>query len=313
MLLLYYQNVNRIRTKTHDVYMNVLANDYDIICFTETNLNNSVHDAELIDSRYNVFRRDRESSASHKTEGGGLLVAVKNSIRVVRRMSWETGAEDLWLTLCLNSDESFNINLCLVYLPPDADLGLVESFFIQCCNVLSDSQGKFIILGDFNMPHISWSRISVSEYLSASVTRRDRKSDFLLELLALGGLNQLNDVAKFDGRILDLFILNFSNTALLPADPISIPDKHHPPFMVNISNTTVRDIPCNRNKGTFNFRKCDLDGCRAELQAIDWDAELSRSDTHGCLSSFYRILNNVISKYTKETIHINTHYGLRIN
>lgn len=56
---IYYQNVNRIRSKTHEVYTNVLNSEYDVICLTETNLNSSVFDNEILDSRYNIFRRDR--------------------------------------------------------------------------------------------------------------------------------------------------------------------------------------------------------------------------------------------------------------
>lgn len=78
MLKVYYQNVNRIRSKVQDVYKGILAEDYDIICLTETNFNSGVHSGEVVDGRYNVFRRDRESTRSHKDDGGGVLIAAKD-------------------------------------------------------------------------------------------------------------------------------------------------------------------------------------------------------------------------------------------
>lgn len=76
-MLIFYQNVNRIRSKTVDIFLNVLNSSYDIICLTETNLNDSIYDGELFDTRYNVVRRDRHESSSRKSEGGGVLIAIK--------------------------------------------------------------------------------------------------------------------------------------------------------------------------------------------------------------------------------------------
>ena len=81
-----------------DIYLSILGNNYDIICLTETNFDESVHDGEFIDGRYNVFRRDRSSSRSIKQDGGGVLVAVKMHINIIRRPSWKSGVEDIWLT-----------------------------------------------------------------------------------------------------------------------------------------------------------------------------------------------------------------------
>ncbi|XP_077288638.1 uncharacterized protein LOC143913014 isoform X2 [Arctopsyche grandis] len=44
----------------------------DILVLTETWLDDSVHDAELLDGTYSIFRKDRP------TRGGGVLIAVKS-------------------------------------------------------------------------------------------------------------------------------------------------------------------------------------------------------------------------------------------
>lgn len=54
-MIIFYQNVNRIRSKLNEFYLSVLNCSYDIICLTETNFNDSVLDTEYIDHRYIVF------------------------------------------------------------------------------------------------------------------------------------------------------------------------------------------------------------------------------------------------------------------
>ncbi|KAL4721600.1 hypothetical protein ACJJTC_002783 [Scirpophaga incertulas] len=96
---IYYQNVNRIRTKVTDIYLNTMNCNFDIICFTETNLNESVHDSEMFASHFNVFRRDRHTTCITKYDGGGVLIAVRDSFNVIRQANWESAVEDLWGTL----------------------------------------------------------------------------------------------------------------------------------------------------------------------------------------------------------------------
>lgn len=73
----------------------MLSNDSDIICITETSLNGSVKDCEVFDSEYSVYRRDRENSASKKSDGGGVLVAVRAELQVIAQKEWQSEAEDI--------------------------------------------------------------------------------------------------------------------------------------------------------------------------------------------------------------------------
>jgi hypothetical protein len=50
-LPIYFQNVNRLRTKTSDLFKAVLGNDYDVIFLLETSWVSSFRDEELFDSR----------------------------------------------------------------------------------------------------------------------------------------------------------------------------------------------------------------------------------------------------------------------
>lgn len=75
-----YQNVARLRTKAATLFTNVLAEDYDIIAFTETWLCEGINDSELFDNRYTVIRRDRDGGPQEIKGGGGVLLAFKKEI-----------------------------------------------------------------------------------------------------------------------------------------------------------------------------------------------------------------------------------------
>jgi len=53
----------------------VYGHDFDIICLTETWLNNSINDHEILPTGYSIYRHDRAGRT-----GGGTLTAVKSSL-----------------------------------------------------------------------------------------------------------------------------------------------------------------------------------------------------------------------------------------
>lgn len=81
---IYYQNVRSLKTKSNDFFSNVLCNNFTVIALTETWLNNSFYNSEVIDDRYIVFRNDRSPNTSKKKHGGGVLLAIKSSFEVER-------------------------------------------------------------------------------------------------------------------------------------------------------------------------------------------------------------------------------------
>ena len=49
--------------------------DLDIVCLTETWLNESISDFEILATGYDVYRQDRQNRT-----GGGVLIAIKSSL-----------------------------------------------------------------------------------------------------------------------------------------------------------------------------------------------------------------------------------------
>lgn len=63
--------------------MNILSSAYDIVVLTETWLIPEISDGEFIDNRYNVFRCDRDRLATNKSDGGGVLIAIRRDLKPV--------------------------------------------------------------------------------------------------------------------------------------------------------------------------------------------------------------------------------------
>jgi hypothetical protein len=72
---IYFQNVNRLRSKTSDLFRTVILNNFDIIVLLETSFVNSFHDKELFDDLYFAFDSDQSAASSSKKSGGGVLIA----------------------------------------------------------------------------------------------------------------------------------------------------------------------------------------------------------------------------------------------
>lgn len=100
---IYYQNVRGLRTKSHEFLSSVLNCNYDIICITESWLNDSFYSCEFFDSRYEVFRCDRDPQASGSARGGGVLVAVRRELEPCSQPAWSAPppADELWVSIPL--------------------------------------------------------------------------------------------------------------------------------------------------------------------------------------------------------------------
>jgi len=130
--------------------INVLAAEYnfDVICLTETWLDNSIDANSIRLIGYcDPFRLDRNRY------GGGVLAYVKNNIYCVRRFDFESpDVEILWLELKTINSRSLHLAVC--YLPPNTT-SLFKQTFIESIStviesLLVDPCCCILLVGDFN-------------------------------------------------------------------------------------------------------------------------------------------------------------------
>ncbi|XP_045541846.1 uncharacterized protein LOC123723306 [Papilio machaon] len=303
-LKIYYQNVRGLRSKCREVKLNILNNNYDIYILTESWLNNSVFDGEIFDSRYTVYRRDREGK-----NGGGVLIAISNDISSHRMMVWDSSCEDLWVTIDVKiSGKPTRIAICAVYLPPPVTKDKLEDF-ISHANFVMRENDHVLLAGDFNLTNLTWSQQPGVSYLQPTGNPSSSLDAMFVDFIAENDLNQFNCIVNSNQRILDLVLCNTTELLIKEtSNPISIVGCHHPPLNITVisyKKQLVKEIYNER----YNFYKADYDNIIFDLNRIAWIDVLSkRNDVNTMLLTFYSELDNVIKKYVPKSKPRNSRY-----
>ena len=161
------QNVRGLRTKTNGLLLHSSSYIADIYVLTETWLCNNINDAEMFDTIYHVFRRDRYDNATSTARGGGVLVAVKSmflSAMVVLKNKIDA-LECICVSIKLNGRCLY---LFCVYIPPVGAVALYENL-VQYIRELSMEMctvnDEIMIMGDFNLPNVNLIHSHDGDYL----------------------------------------------------------------------------------------------------------------------------------------------------
>lgn len=302
MINIYYQNVRGLRTKTSLFYRNICSSSYDIICLTETWLLNDIRDSELFDDRYIVWRRDRDYEKTKQSMGGGVLIAVRKELAAESRPDWCSNAEDVWVTLTLQCRKPcirYKLHLCTVYICSQGTASLttqLKTFSDQLADiVLSNQCDKFILLGDFNMPNITWTQLDEASHLAASNIQGSNQIDFF-DSINLCNLSQYNYINNTNNRILDLIFCNSELTIARCYDKLLPEDNHHPALCVSAEFVQLHKLrPRPYTKYLYNLG--DYDSIISKIDEIDWRQELSQKPLETAITYFYEILNELRNSY----------------
>ena len=152
-------NIRSIRNKI--AFLNTFVHDFDILCFTETHLDNAISNEVLILDGFNcILRKDRNSF------GGGVMIYMSNMLRANRRFELEPqDTECIWIEI---ENLTFNYLLCCIYRPPNADSRFWHniSWSIEKAQEISDN---IIIVGDLNVDFLNIPRNhQIREILSSN-------------------------------------------------------------------------------------------------------------------------------------------------
>lgn len=115
-----------------------------IICVTESWLNDSVLDVEILPPGYVILRKDRLSG-----RGGGVALFIKNHIDF-SLLPDLPNTESIWCKLKISGQA---IAVGAIYRPPNE----TSDVFTDITNYILDRKlhlGKLILTGDFNAPCI---------------------------------------------------------------------------------------------------------------------------------------------------------------
>ena len=125
-----------------------------MIMLTETSLNDNFKDAELGLVNYSVFRRDRDYKETDKSRNGGVLIAVKTTLKAEPIRPKHAKSEEVWVSVaCSGIHKIFGC----VYIPLASK---TEIYQVHCDNVEhifeNLSKAGLFIGGDYNLPKLKW-------------------------------------------------------------------------------------------------------------------------------------------------------------
>lgn len=282
-----YQNVQGLNTKLHIFKLNVLSSDYDVIILTETWLTPSVFDNEMFDSRYVVFRKDRDLVNSSKKAGGGVLVAVKSEFvcDLLHFSSGQVNVDEVWIKINFTFTE---IYVCAVYIPPNISNHIYDIFFENLENKIIGLSNNVLIIGDFNIPGI----VNINENYNLSVVETR-----YMQCINLLNLKQFNNILNERKRYLDLLICDTEVKVERSDFPLVPENRDHPSLFGQLYLFPMN----NRKEGKtfnsqYNFKKADFLGLYNILEVVDWSEINDISDVNFAVETFYRIFYSILDQ-----------------
>lgn len=311
-LTFYYQNCRGLRTKLNTLYMNILVECYDIIILTETWLIPEIPDSLFIDSRYIVFRCDRDRISTGKKEGGGVLVAVRCGLPVTRRLLPVPRDSDPSLTN--NSQIDHNIDyvvidiqnnhekllLCALYIPPNQSYDTYKTFLNSLSNTItSQNYSYFYVVGDFNIPSLEWISGDHPGALTPQLSRDSSCIDkYIVNLLNYLNAYQYNILKNDKGRTLDLFITNsLTCTCEVPLKCLVPVDPFHPIFLVNVSLNIDFRLMSRNSAPRHRFTEANYAIINEAISDINWHDILQNLPIDDAVEIFYENIYRIIKQY----------------
>lgn len=297
---MYYQNVRGLRSKTISFYRNLCQCSYDIILLTETWLTDSISDTELFSRDYMVWRRDRNYVQTGQSRGGGVLIAIRNNLSATPKPLFNSSAEDLWITIKIkHKRNTINLHLCVLYLCNQNNSNTFTHQLYNYLNslnniVMSHTEDKFVIAGDFNLSGISWIPTSLSHLEPRSTLNSNEI--LLIDELNTHSLLQYNGIVNKQGKILDLVLSNDVVTVHENITPLVPIDPYHKALDITINFVELHALtPAPQLK--FFYDKGDYDGINLELSAIDWATEFSARSLVNSVDFFYDKFKELRDRY----------------
>lgn len=287
----YYQNVRGLRSKVNEFYRNALATDFDIVCLTETWLDESVYSAELFPDEWSVFRQDGKS----KVRGRGVLVAVRDSAWHAEPLPTLVNDDNislLWLKL--NNPTGFNFYLCTIYVAPNSSLATYNLFFQSLDNRFFIND-KIVIIGDFNLPLILNSKFNFRQGGELYIDFKN--------FLQFNNFNLHNDIVNIYNRTLDLVISNLDGLSVEKCSEVLVPiDRHHPVLSISLVISKGKWHAAPPNESNYNFKNVDFSLLYQTFKNADWNSVLDKNSLDEAVDCFYNVLYSCLNSHTRARV-----------
>ena len=250
------KSVSATTNKLLDFQNLVYTNRFDMVAVTETWLNCTVDNAEILGTNYVIHRKDRVETCPN-TRGGGLLLAVNSGLNSKRRAELESPCEILVCEISSSRPcrDSPKTAIVLCYRPPSSDCAEFTQNLDKVLFNVSNEFSLVFVLGDFNLPNIIWT----------STVLPSASTDFnFVNLMMSYSLDQINTfVSNEAGNVLDLV---FTNSDSLIKDLSQFDCAFHTDHTVLYFELCLKLPRIPKTQRTkYNYREANIDSLNAAL------------------------------------------------
>lgn len=259
-----------------------------------------MNDSELFSQDFNVFRCDRSPLNSVKIRGGGVLIAVRKKFDA--EVVSVPNIESVEMVIVKISVGRKKIYICCIYIPSNSDL-IVYREYMNVLNAFIDNNdvncsNDIVIIGDFNLPNVVFVPDEENSHVYLPVHISTEIESEVLDNLLSRGVNQMNSVYNFMGRILDLLFCSNSDIVTVHecASPMITMDVYHVPFFVNFEIDFPYDA-AGSNEVFYDFKRGDYVGLNVYFSSINWDRLFNGLSVEKDLDLFYDLLSYGIEQF----------------
>lgn len=254
------------------------GSEFNIFMMTETNLDESIADSEILTSDYLVFRNDRnvDNNLLNKKSGGGVLIAVDRQMSC-RKIN-TPGYDMLEMIVVEIKSQTQKVFLVCIYIPPNSLTEIYEhhvKFLDELC-ATSAAEDLILCYGDYNLPRLRWVEDKDENFMysdNATSSAEICVNDGMLS----NGLNQINRFSNSNNRMLDLVFTNNSQTIKIEkAEPIFKNEQHHEAISITVTINSDKKVQ-KGFKNFLNYKKSNFVTLNDELSNVDWSNVLSQS------------------------------------
>ena len=163
----------------------------DVLLGTESHLDDSVFDSEVLPSTYSVYRKDRNK------HGGGVFIAIRENLPSYQ-IQMDTSLEIIWVRLHIDSNN--DVILGSFYRPPSSPTSALDDLNDSLGHIKLQFPSTNIILGgDFNCPGIDWHTETLTDSYVSTLLR-----ETLIEIVDDYQLQQVVTFSTRGNNLLDL-------------------------------------------------------------------------------------------------------------
>jgi len=192
-------NCNGVASKKAELENLISYTHPDVLCISETKLDDTVHTSEFLPSGYVGFRKDRVRG------GGGVMVAVKETLPACDIVMDDVTGEVCWVRID-TKDNPLYVG-AFYRTPSDRSLYQLEQLDKSLDNIAkltrNNAGSTTVLAGDFNAGGVDW---------EAGVVPPGTNQSFIcqkvLDICLSHGLEQQQRLPTREGRVLDLFCTN---------------------------------------------------------------------------------------------------------